>query len=198
MPAYAGIPVTHRTLASTVAFITGQEDPGKQAATVEWPRRASGNGTLVFLMGMKHLPAIVEHLRSEGRPIDTPIALIRWGTRSSQRTVVGTLGDIVRKAEEAELEPPTVIVVGEVVRLRDQLNWFETRPLFSKRILVTRPRCKALTDRELPVAEDLGYEGIAVLMSILGITGALINAVMLLAFFQARSSGSKRWPPDRW
>lgn len=143
VPAYAGIPVTHRTLASTVAFITGQEDPGKQAATVEWPRLASGNGTLVFLMGMKNLPAIVEHLRSEGKPIDTPIALIRWGTRSSQRTVVGTLGDIVRKAEEAELEPPTVIVVGEVVRLRDQLNWFETRPLFGKRILVTRPREQA-------------------------------------------------------
>ncbi len=143
VPAYAGIPVTHRTLASTVAFITGQEDPAKQADTVDWPRLASGNGTLVFLMGMKNLPRIVEHLRAEGKSAGTPVALIRWGTRSSQRTVIGTLGDIVAKAEEAELEPPTVIVVGDVVRLREQLNWFETRPLFGKRILVTRPREQA-------------------------------------------------------
>ncbi len=155
VPAYAGIPVTHRTLASTVAFVTGHEDPSKEAATLEWPRLASANGTLVFLMGMKNLPAIVEHLVTEGKPADTPVALIRWGTRSGQRTVVGTLGDIVGKAEEAEMEPPTVIVVGDVVRLREQLNWFETRPLFGKRILVTRAREQA---REL---SDLlaGYGG---------------------------------------
>ncbi len=143
VPAYAGIPVTHRTLASTVAFITGQEDPAKQADTINWPKLASGSGTLVFLMGMKNLPAIVRHLLDQGKPAGTPVALIRWGTRSSQRTVVGTLDDIVTKAEEAELEPPTVIVVGEVVRLREQLNWFETRPLFGKRVLVTRPRDQA-------------------------------------------------------
>lgn len=143
VPAYAGIPVTHRTLASTVAFVTGHEDPAKDAATLEWPRLASGNGTVVFLMGMKNLPAIVDHLLREGKSSETPVALIRWGTRSSQRTVVGTLKDIVGKAEAAELEPPTVIVVGEVVRLREQLNWFETRPLFGKRILVTRARDQA-------------------------------------------------------
>jgi uroporphyrinogen III methyltransferase/synthase len=94
-------------------------------------------------MGMKNLPAIVGHLVSEGKPPETPVALIRWGTRPSQRTVVGTLADIVEKARQADLEPPTVIVVGEVVRLRDHLNWFETRPLFGKRILVTRPRDQA-------------------------------------------------------
>ncbi len=143
VPAYAGIPVTHRTLASTVAFVTGHEDPTKEAVTLEWPRLASGNGTVVFLMGMKNLPAIVDHLLREGKSSETPVALIRWGTRSSQRTVVGTLKDIVGKAEAAELEPPTVIVVGEVVRLREQLNWFETRPLFGKRILVTRARDQA-------------------------------------------------------
>src|SRR5437867_2550089 len=118
VPAYAGIPVTHRTLASTVAFVTGHEDPTKEEAAREWPRLATANGTLVFLMGMKNLPAIVEHLVSEGKSQETPVALIRWGTRSGQRTVVGTLRDIVGKAEEAEMDPPTVIVVGDVVRLR--------------------------------------------------------------------------------
>lgn len=143
VPAYAGIPVTHRTMASTVTFVTGHEDPAKAQATLEWPRLATANGTLVFLMGMKNLPTIVKHLRHEGKPADTPVALIRWGTRASQRTVVGTLADIIGKAEQAEMEPPTVIVVGEVVRLREQLNWFEARPLFGVRILVTRAQEQA-------------------------------------------------------
>src|SRR5690348_6945695 len=112
VPAYAGIPVTHRTLASTVAFVTGHEDPTKGTSSMEWPRLASADGTLVFLMGMKNLPAIVERLTKDGKSIDTPVALIRWGTRSYQRTVVGTLGDIVGKAEQAQMEPPTIIVVG--------------------------------------------------------------------------------------
>ena len=142
-PAYAGIPVTHRTLASTVTFVTGHEDPAKGAATLKWPRLAASHGTLVFLMGMKNLPVIVEHLLTEGKSGDTPVALIRWGTRPDQRTLVGTLKTIVGQAQTAALEPPTVIVVGEVVRLRDQLNWFETRPLFGKRILVTRAKEQA-------------------------------------------------------
>ncbi len=144
VPAYAGIPVTHRTLASTVAFVTGHEDPTKGPSKLEWPRLATAQGTLVFLMGMKNLPTIVSRLIAEGRAVDTPVAVIRWGTRANQRTVVGTLGDIVRRAEEAGMEPPTVIVVGEVVRLRQQLNWFEKRPLFGKRILVTRAREQAV------------------------------------------------------
>lgn len=143
VPAYAGIPVTHRTLASTVAFVTGHEDPSKETSSMEWPRLASADGTLVFLMGMKNLPAIVERLRKDGKSLETPVALIRWGTRTHQRTVVGTLNDIVDKAEQARMEPPTIIVVGQVVRLRDQLNWYETRPLFGKRILVTRAREQA-------------------------------------------------------
>jgi uroporphyrinogen III methyltransferase/synthase len=143
VPAYAGIPVTHRTLASTVAFVTGHEDPTKGTSSMEWPRLASADGTLVFLMGMKNLPAIVERLTKDGKSLETPVALIRWGTRSHQRTVVGTLQDIVEKAEQAQMEPPTIIVVGQVVQLRDQLNWYETRPLFGKRILVTRAREQA-------------------------------------------------------
>jgi uroporphyrinogen III methyltransferase / synthase len=143
VPAYAGIPVTHRTLASTVAFVTGHEDPTKGPSSMEWPRLASADGTLVFLMGMKNLPAIVERLTKDGKSGETPVALIRWGTRAHQRTVVGTLSDIVEKAVHAQLEPPTIIVVGQVVKLRAQLNWYESRPLFGKRILVTRAREQA-------------------------------------------------------
>ena len=142
-PAYAGIPVTHRTLASTVTFVTGHEDPDKPSTGVEWPRLATSRGTLVFLMGMKNLSAIVDNLTAEGRSPTTPTAVIRWGTRASQQTVVGTLADIVGKAEAAKLEPPTVIVVGDVVRLRPQLNWFELRPLFGKRVLMTRAKEQA-------------------------------------------------------
>ncbi|MGH7259704.1 MAG: uroporphyrinogen-III C-methyltransferase [Nitrospiraceae bacterium] len=142
-PAYAGIPVTHRTLASTVTFVTGHEDPTKETEVLEWPRLATAHGTLVFLMGVKNLPAIVANLKREGKPPETPAAVIRWGTKSSQRTVIGTLATIVDKAAEAQIEPPSVIVVGEVVRLREQLNWFETKPLFGKRVLVTRAREQA-------------------------------------------------------
>jgi uroporphyrinogen III methyltransferase/synthase len=153
VPAYAGIPVTHRTLASTAAFVTGHEDPEKPSSAMEWPRLASAEGTLVFLMGMKNLPQIVGRLLTEGKPATTPVALIRWGTYARQRTVVGTLSDIVAKASQAEMSPPTVIVVGEVVRLRDRLNWYESRPLFGKGILVTRPREQASAISNLLIAQ---------------------------------------------
>ena len=143
VPAYAGIPVTHRTLASTVAFITGHEDPAKEETVLEWPRFAAAEGTLVFLMGVKNLSMIVSRLVEEGKSVDTPVALIRWGTYPQQHTVVGTLRDIVDRAKSAEIRPPTVVVVGEVVRLREQLNWFETQPLFGKRVLVTRAKTQA-------------------------------------------------------
>jgi uroporphyrinogen III methyltransferase / synthase len=143
VPAYAGIPVTHRTLASTMTVVTGHEDPSKGTTVIDWPRLAITSGTLVFMMGMKTLPLIVSRLLEEGRSPHTPVAAIRWGTRSTQQTIIGTLQDIVVKASQAQLEPPTVIVVGEVVRLREELNWFEKRPLFGKRIVVTRPREQA-------------------------------------------------------
>ncbi len=143
VPAYAGIPVTHRTLASTVAFITGHEDPDKDETALEWPRFAAAEGTLVFLMGVKNLPMIVSRLLEEGKTVDTPVALVRWGTYAKQRTVVGTLRDVVERAKAADIRPPTVMVVGEVVRLREQLNWFETKPLFGKRVLVTRAKAQA-------------------------------------------------------
>ncbi len=143
VPAYAGIPVTHRTMASTVTFVTGHEDPTKDESVVEWPRLATVNGTLVFLMGVKNLPLIVEKLLQEGKSPDTPVALIRRGTYMSQQTVTGTLANIVAQAKAVNLQPPTVIVIGAVVSLRERLDWFEQRPLFGKRILVTRPKHQA-------------------------------------------------------
>lgn len=138
VPAYAGIPVTHRTLASSLTVITGHEDPAKGTTVIDWPKLASTSGTLVFMMGMKTLPLIVSRLLEEGRSADTPVAAVRWGTRADQRTIIGTLRDIVEKTDRARLEPPTVIVVGAVVKLREQLNWFEKRPLFGRRIVLTR------------------------------------------------------------
>lgn len=143
VPAYAGIPVTHRTMASSLTVVTGHEDPAKGGTVIDWTGLAGTSGTLVFMMGMKTLPAIVKRLVDEGRPVGTPVAAVRWGTKAEQRTVVGTLEDIVAKTERAGLEPPTVIVVGEVVALREQLNWFEKRPLFGKRIVMTRAQEQA-------------------------------------------------------
>jgi uroporphyrinogen III methyltransferase/synthase len=152
VPAYAGIPVTHRILASTLTIVTGHEDPSKPESALEWPRLATVDGTLVFLMGMTNLPHIVERLLAEGKSGETPAAVIRWGTRATQRAIVATLGDIAQKAEKAGMEPPTVIVVGEVVRLRSQLNWFEKRPLFGRRILVTRAKGQAAELADLVTA----------------------------------------------
>ncbi|MCL6638536.1 MAG: uroporphyrinogen-III C-methyltransferase [Firmicutes bacterium] len=143
VPAYAGIPVTHRDFTSTLAVITGNEDPEKEDSSIAWDKIATGAGTLVFLMGMANLPKISARLMENGRSPETPVALVRWGTRPEQRTITGTLADISEKAAGAGLKNPAVIIVGEVVRLRDTLNWFERKPLFGKRVLVTRSREQA-------------------------------------------------------
>lgn len=143
VPAYAGIPVTHRGLASSLAVITGHEDPSKTDSSIAWEKLATGVDTLVFLMGMHNLKDIVTRLIEHGRSPDTPVAVIKEGTRPEQETVVGRLGDIVAKVAEHRLGPPAVIVVGEVVRLREKLRWFDNRPLFGRRILVTRARHQA-------------------------------------------------------
>ena len=142
-PAYAGIPVTHRGLASSVAFVTGHEDPTKDEADVDWAKLATAVDTIVLLMGVGQLAQIIEQLVAGGRAAATPAAVIEWGTLSRQRTVVGTLADIVAKVEEAAIGPPAVAVVGEVVRLRETLRWFDARPLFGQRVLVTRTREQA-------------------------------------------------------
>ncbi len=143
VPAYAGIPVTHRELASSFAVITGHEAPGKSSSNIAWEKLATGVDTLVFLMGMHNLPEIVEQLLAHGRPAGTPVAVIKDGTTPTQKTIVGSLADIAVKVKKHGLRPPAVLVVGEVVRLREKLRWFDNRPLFGKRILVTRARHQA-------------------------------------------------------
>ncbi len=151
VPAYAGIPVTHRGLASSFAVITGHEV--EELATRNSQLATPQADTLVFLMGTKTLPEIVENLIASGRPADTPAAVIRWGTTPEQQTVTGTLADIVSRVEEAGLTPPAITVVGEVVRLRDKLSWYENRPLFGKRVLITRTRNQASELARLLAAE---------------------------------------------
>ena len=141
VPAYAGIPLTHRLFGSTVTFIAGHEDPKKPFSSVDWARLAPGTDTLVFFMGARNLPEITSALVANGRERGTPAAVIRWGTRPEQKVVSGTLRDISQKA--ASLGPPAIIVVGEVARLREKLNWFENLPLFGRRIVITRAREQA-------------------------------------------------------
>jgi uroporphyrinogen III methyltransferase/synthase len=143
VPAYAGIPLTHRDFTATVAFVTGHEDPTKEESNIAWEKISTGIGTLVFLMGVGNLSKIAASLMEHGRSSDTPVAVIRAGTVPEQRTVTGTLGTIADIAQGAKLRPPAVIVVGDVVSLRKDLNWFEQKPLFGKRIVVTRTREQA-------------------------------------------------------
>lgn len=156
VPAYAGIPVTHRDATSNFAVITGNEDPTKEDSSIAWDKIATGIGTLVFLMGMGNLSLICEKLMHHGRSPYTPVALVRWGTRPEQRTLVGTLIDIADKAKTAGFKNPAVIVVGEVVHLREKLSWFEQKPLHGKRVLVTRSREQA-SDLSRRI-EELGGE----------------------------------------
>jgi uroporphyrinogen III methyltransferase/synthase len=163
--AYAGIPVTHRDFTSTLAIITGNEDPLKEDSNIDWAKISTGAGTLVFLMGMANLPQITKQLMDNGRSPETPAALVRWGTRPQQRTLVGTLADISRKAASEGFKNPAIIIVGEVVSLREKLNWFEKKPLFGKRILVTRSREQAsVLSEALEVlgAEPLEFPAISV------------------------------------
>jgi uroporphyrinogen III methyltransferase/synthase len=143
VPAYAGIPVTHRDSASSFAVVTGHEDPTKRSSRIKWDKLATGVDTLVFLMGMENLSIIVAQLIKHGRPHTTPVAVINDGTRPSQRAVVGTLADIVAKSAAAKLTNPAIIIVGEVASLREKLQWFDNRPLFGKKVLVTRSRHQA-------------------------------------------------------
>ncbi|OGP09705.1 MAG: uroporphyrinogen-III C-methyltransferase, partial [Deltaproteobacteria bacterium GWA2_43_19] len=141
--AYAGIPLTHRDFTTTVAFITGHEDPTKDESNIYWDKISTGIGTLVFYMGIGNLEPNMKKLIENGRSPDTPVALIRWGTTSAQETVVGTIADIAEKARAANLKAPAITVVGGVVSLRDKLRWFDKRPLFGKRVIVTRSREQA-------------------------------------------------------
>jgi uroporphyrinogen III methyltransferase/synthase len=164
-PAYAGIPVTHRDQTSTFAVVTGHEDPTKTDSSVDWQKLATGVGTLVCLMGIGNLPQIIAKLIEHGRYPHTPVAIVQQGTEARQKTVTGTLADIVEKAREADIRPPAVTIVGEVVALREKLRWFDTKPLFGKRVLVTRSReqASALSERLRELgAEPLEYPSIEI------------------------------------
>ncbi|WP_410771855.1 uroporphyrinogen-III C-methyltransferase [Fontibacillus sp. BL9] len=156
VPAYAGIPVTHRDMASSLSIITGHESPDKLDLSINWEKVTNATGTLVFMMGVAKIGYISKQLISYGRPPETPVALVRWGTRAEQETLTGTLSDIEQKVIEADFKPPAVIVVGEVVKQREQLKWAEDMPLFGKRILVTRSRSQA--SELVRQIEDLGGE----------------------------------------
>ena len=136
--AYAGIPVTHRTLSTSVTFVTGHEDPAKPDTQTNWSALAKAGGTIVLYMGVKTLSGISDALIKGGMPGEIPAAAIQWATHPRQRTVVATLATIAAKAEEQNITAPVITVIGWSVVLRDELNWFEHRPLFGKRIVVTR------------------------------------------------------------
>ncbi len=140
---YAGIPITHRKYTASVAFLTGHEDPTKPDSNIDWAKIATGAGTLVVYMGIKNLPIIVKNLVTHGRDPKTPVAVVRWASTPEQRSVVGTLESITDIVRESGIKPPALIIVGEVVKLRNAINWFEKRPLFGKRIVVTRTREQA-------------------------------------------------------
>jgi uroporphyrinogen III methyltransferase / synthase len=152
-PAYAGIPLTHRKYSSSFAVITGNEDADKEGSSINWGHLSCSFDTLVFLMGVKNLQRIVSKLLENGKAPDTPVALVRWGTRPDQKTVVGTLADIADKAAAENIKPPAVMIVGNVVKLREKLKWYEKKPLFGQRVLITRE----FTQDYEPL-EDLGAE----------------------------------------
>lgn len=155
-PAYAGIPVTQRGMATSLTVVTGSEDPNKPDSTINWDALAGLSGTLVFVMGWKTMHDIVDALISRGVPKDRPAALVQWGTTAKQRTVTGPVSEIVHRGVEAGIGAPVALVIGEVAGLRDAMAWFDNRPLFGKRVLVTRARSQA--SRLVIKLEGLGAE----------------------------------------
>ena len=163
-PAYAGIPVTHRDMASSVTFVTGHRDPDEQGE-LRIARNIPAEGAVVVYMAVGNLDQVVEALYEAGRAGDTPAAMVEWGATPKQRTVTGTLATIGAAAREHEVRPPAVLIAGEVVRLREHIAWYEQRPLVGKRIVVTRSegRDSRLGDRLTALgAEVLAFPTIAV------------------------------------
>lgn len=152
-PAYAGIPLTHRLYSSSLTVVPGYEDTTKKESAINWPALATGVGTVVFLMTVKNISMVCQRLMENGKSPDTPVAVIRWGTRSDQKTIVSNLKDIAKLAEEKDIKPPAVMVVGEVVKLRETLKWYENKPLFGRRVLVTREHSEGFE-----ALEELGAE----------------------------------------
>ncbi|MGB9715736.1 MAG: uroporphyrinogen-III C-methyltransferase [Thermodesulfovibrionales bacterium] len=152
-PAYAGIPLTHRLYSSSFAVVPGYEDTTKEKSNIDWSKLSTGVGTLVFLMAVKNIDVVVQKLIENGRSPDTPVAVIRWGTRPDQKTITGTLKDIVELVKVKDIKPPAVMVVGDVVKLRESLKWYEKKIMFGYRILVTREHSEGFE-----ILEELGAE----------------------------------------
>lgn len=143
VPNYAGVPLTHRDFCSKLTLITGHEDPAKEASHIDWAQVARTPGTKVIMMGTDRIGQIAETLVGHGMNAATPVAMVRWGTTGRQQSIEGTLGTIAQVAANTKIGPPTVAVIGEVVKLRSKLNWFEQRPLFGRRVVVTRSKEQA-------------------------------------------------------
>ena len=143
VPAYAGIPVTHRGVATSFAVVTGHEDPAKVESSINWEKISTAVDTLIFLMGIANLPQITAKLIEHGRAKNTPAAVIRNGTKNSQQVLISTLEKISAEVAEKNIQPPAIFIVGEVVNLRENLKWFDTKILFGKKIVVTRTRQQA-------------------------------------------------------
>ncbi len=168
---YAGIPLTHRGLASVSVLVTGNEDPDKKENGVDWPRLAAMDATLVVFMAARKLDVICRTLIENGRPTSTPAAVIEWGTWPAQRTISSTLEHLAERAAAAQIKSPALVIVGPVVGLRQRLNWREDKPLFGKHILITRSKEQS---------EDL--------CSLLESHGAAVHSLPLLEIA----------PPDDW
>lgn len=158
-PNYAGIPVTHRDFCSSYTVITGHEDPTKEESAIDWAALAKTPGTKIVLMGVERIRQIADKFVENGLPAKTPVAMVRWGTTGRQKTIEGTLATIADVVEKTGFTAPAVTIIGGVVSLRKKLNWFEKRPLFGQRIVVTRTREQAsqlsnqLTERGAQVLE---------------------------------------------
>jgi uroporphyrinogen III methyltransferase/synthase len=154
--AYAGIPLTHRDHASTISIITGSNEFGEEHLKIDWENISTRTGTLVFLMGARKLPRIVEQLIKFKKNPNTPVAVIQWGTTSRQKTWIGTLKTIVEIATKEKIQPPTLTIIGEVVNLKSITDWYETLPLFGKTFVITRAEDQA--ESFIHMLEERGAE----------------------------------------
>ncbi len=161
-PAYAGIPLTHRLYSSSLAIVPGYEDADKKESSIDWGRLATGVGTIVFLMAVKNISFVCQKLIENGRNPETPVAVIRWGTRADQTTLVSNLENISSVVKENEIKPPAVMVVGDVVKLRETLKWYEKKPLFGQRILITREHSAGFEQLEEMGAEIIEFHTIEI------------------------------------
>ena len=161
-PAYAGIPLTHRAYSSSFAVVPGYEDMTKKESSIDWGKLATGVGTIVFLMTVKNISMVCQKLIENGRTPGTPVAVVRWGTRADQTTLVGKLENITELVKANHIKPPAVMVVGEVVNLRKKLKWFEDKTLFGQRILVTREHTEGFDPLEELGAEIVEFHTIRI------------------------------------